>query len=254
MPFNVRCGACGHTIAKGVRFNAEKKKIGNYHSTPIWSFTMYSACCHQEIEVQTDPANTEYNVAKGAERCVGGQGYEAELPDDLMQMLEYQNDEERTALLANPLAVLERSINDEMRAKARARSTLELNDLSKARWKEDYLVNKSLRRSMRSQRKESVALKEYSKSLGLPEHVRLKPEKEEDKQLARRVFTSDAARFDRRRKETRRDILKQSIFASAQSTSGVSGLVRAGSSSAAPKRTSSATSNALRAAKLAKRR
>ena len=145
-------------------------------------------------------------------------------------------------------------MNDEKRAKARARSTLELNDLSKARWKEDYNVNKSLRRSMRSQRKEAVALKEYSKSLGLPEHVRLKPEKEEDKQLARRIFMSDAARFDRRRKETRRDILKQSIFASAPSTSGVSGLVRAGSSSAAPKRTSSATSNALRAAKLAKRR
>lgn len=253
MPFNVRCGACGHTIAKGVRFNAEKKKIGNYHSTPIWSFTMYSACCHQEIEVQTDPANTEYNVVKGAERCVGGQGYEAESPDDLMQMLEYQNDEERAALLANPLAVLERSVNDEKRAKARARTTLELNDLSKARWKQDYNVNKSLRRSMRSQRKEANALKEYSKSLGLPEHVRLKPEKEEDKQLARRVFTTDAARFDRRRKETRRDILKQSIFASVPSTSGPS-LARAGSSSVVSKRTSSATSNASRAAKLAKRR
>ena len=35
MPFNVRCGACEHMIAKGVRFNAEKRKVGNYYSTPI---------------------------------------------------------------------------------------------------------------------------------------------------------------------------------------------------------------------------
>lgn len=253
MPFNVRCGACGHTIAKGVRFNAEKKKIGNYHSTPIWSFTMHSACCHQLIEVQTDPANTEYNVVKGAERCVGGQGYEAESPDDLMQMLEYQNDEERAALLANPLAMLERSVNDEQRAKARARTTLELSDLSKARWSEDYNINKALRRSMRGQRKEANALKKYSQSLGLPEHVKLKPEREEDKQFAKRVFTSDSSRFDRRSRDARRNILKQSIFAGVPSTSG-STLAKASSSSLGTlKRPSSVTSNASRAAKLAKR-
>ncbi|KAJ0492741.1 putative saf4/Yju2 protein [Helianthus annuus] len=41
-------------IAKGVRFNAEKKLVGNYYSTKIWSFTMKSACCQHEIVIQTD--------------------------------------------------------------------------------------------------------------------------------------------------------------------------------------------------------
>ncbi|CAI7837115.1 unnamed protein product, partial [Closterium sp. NIES-53] len=33
MPFHVWCGGCKSMIAKGVRFNAEKKHIANYLST-----------------------------------------------------------------------------------------------------------------------------------------------------------------------------------------------------------------------------
>ena len=243
MPFNVKCGACGHMIAKGVRFNAEKRKIGKYHSTPIWSFTMHSACCSQEIEVQTDPAKTEYNVTKGAERCVGYGGAmdDEESPEDAMQMLEYQNEEERAKFLANPIAVLERGVEDEKRARARARTTFELNALSKARWKEDYDVNKSLRRSMRGRRKEEHALRDHARALALPEHVKLEPERDEDKEYARRVF--NASVFERNRKQKRKDILSESIFADKRTRP-----------KPAAKRTSSASSNHSRAAKLAKRR
>ena len=79
MPFNVRCTGCQNHIGKGVRFNAEKKAIGKYFSTKIWSFRML---CHAEdgtsrtdrkrnphfIEIHTDPKNAEYIVAEGAER------------------------------------------------------------------------------------------------------------------------------------------------------------------------------------------
>ncbi|RWV84195.1 hypothetical protein GW17_00054111, partial [Ensete ventricosum] len=69
MPFNVWCGGCNSMIAKGVRFNAEKKQVGNYYSTKvlenffycIWSFTMKSACCKHEIVIHTDPKNCEYS-------------------------------------------------------------------------------------------------------------------------------------------------------------------------------------------------
>ena len=70
MPFNVWCNGCGHLIGKGVRFNAEKKAIGNYYSTKIWSFSMTSPCCQEHIEVQTDPKNHEYIVVAGARRKV----------------------------------------------------------------------------------------------------------------------------------------------------------------------------------------
>ena len=248
MPYDVRCGACGHSIAKGVRFNAEKKKIGQYHSTPIWSFTMKSACCAQEIVVHTDPANTEYNVVKGAERCVRSftDGLEDESGEDMMRMLEYHNDEERAKLLANPIAALEHSLNDEKRARAWARTTLELNDLSKARWKEDYNINKSLRRSMRGRRNEEHALKEYSRSIGLPDHVKLKPDREEDKEYAKRVY--NATIFDRRRREKRKEILSESIFSKSSSKA------QPATSSVGHTKPSTSSSNQSRAAKLAKRR
>lgn len=35
MPFNIWCGGCNSMIAKGVRFNAEKKQVGNYYSTKV---------------------------------------------------------------------------------------------------------------------------------------------------------------------------------------------------------------------------
>ena len=70
MPFNVWCDGCGHLIGKGVRFNAEKQAIGNYHSTKIWSFTMTAPCCQQRIEVQTDPKNAQYNVVSGGKQKV----------------------------------------------------------------------------------------------------------------------------------------------------------------------------------------
>lgn len=35
MPYNIWCGGCNAMIAKGVRFNAEKKQVGNYYSTKV---------------------------------------------------------------------------------------------------------------------------------------------------------------------------------------------------------------------------
>lgn len=54
-PFNIWCLKCDRHIAKGVRFNAEKKAVGSYYSTKIWSFRMRCPSCSNEIEIQTDP-------------------------------------------------------------------------------------------------------------------------------------------------------------------------------------------------------
>ena len=35
MPYNIWCGGCSSMIAQGVRFNAEKKQVGNYYSTKV---------------------------------------------------------------------------------------------------------------------------------------------------------------------------------------------------------------------------
>jgi len=85
VPFSLACGRCGEAIAKGVRFNAAKRRAGNYHSTAIWSFTM-SHHCGSVIVVQTDPARADYAVVSGARRRAapgeGGGGGQGEGDDD----------------------------------------------------------------------------------------------------------------------------------------------------------------------------
>ena len=48
-------GTCNNHIGMGVRYNAEKKKIGNYYSTPIYSFRCKCHLCDGWFEIQTDP-------------------------------------------------------------------------------------------------------------------------------------------------------------------------------------------------------
>jgi len=38
-----RCEGCGNHVGMGVRYNAEKKKVGMYYTTPIHQFRMK---CH----------------------------------------------------------------------------------------------------------------------------------------------------------------------------------------------------------------
>ncbi|KAF8807083.1 DUF572-domain-containing protein [Phlegmacium glaucopus] len=66
LPFNIWCGTCNNHIGMGVRYNAEKKKIGAYFSTPIFSFRCKCHLCDGWFEIQTDPKNTRYVVTSGA--------------------------------------------------------------------------------------------------------------------------------------------------------------------------------------------
>ena len=52
----------------GVRYNAEKKKIGNYYSTPIYSFRCKCHLCDNWFTIETDPKNTRYVVTSGARK------------------------------------------------------------------------------------------------------------------------------------------------------------------------------------------
>lgn len=62
MPYNIWCGGCNSHIGMGVRYNAEKKKVGNYYSTPIWQFRMKCHLCDNYFEIQTDPQVGDFIV------------------------------------------------------------------------------------------------------------------------------------------------------------------------------------------------
>lgn len=54
--------------AMGVRFNAEKTKVGSYYSTPIFRFKMRCHWCEKFFEMETDPANRDYKIISGLRR------------------------------------------------------------------------------------------------------------------------------------------------------------------------------------------
>lgn len=68
MPYNIWCDGCKAHIAMGVRYNAEKTKVGKYFTTPIHKFRMKCHLCDQHFEIQTDPKNLDYVILSGARR------------------------------------------------------------------------------------------------------------------------------------------------------------------------------------------
>lgn len=220
MPFNVRCVGCDNHIAKGVRFNAEKKQIGNYFSTKIWSFRFP---CHCEdgtsrtdrrlnphfIEVHTDPKNAEYVVAEGAVRVADPSLLS---PEDL-----------GVERALDPDEVTKRSVNPfyklEMAGPAPKRKPwlTQLQDMRDDAWHDDYAANRALRKRHREEAKE--ALVEDAKREARGVRVALLPEVEDDVAAAQRVrFQAPQRRSDAARSEPRHRLLSGSIFGPASTT------------------------------------
>ncbi|KAK9816015.1 hypothetical protein WJX74_011065 [Apatococcus lobatus] len=206
MPFNVWCEGCQHLIGKGVRFNAEKKQIGNYHSTKIWSFSMRSPCCQTRIEVHTDPKNCEYQIVAGARRKA-----EAYTAKDAGTM-ELDDPEEAAAAARDPFTKLERGDADKRKAREAAKQLSMLVADNTLKHRDDYAINKELRRRNRGLRKEEAAQDEHRQRLNLPDTVTLAPQTEQDRQIASLVVFGNPARFDQKWQEQRRAIHHAPIF------------------------------------------
>ena len=128
MPFNVWCTGCGHLIGKGVRFNAEKKQIGTYHSTRIWSFCMRAPCCQQKIEIHTDPKNAEYRIVTGLRRK--RESFNAEDAGTVELASAAERESRR-----DPLSSLDRDLEDRTRAAEANRAVATLQRESTARYR-----------------------------------------------------------------------------------------------------------------------
>lgn len=208
MPFNIWCGGCNSMIAKGVRFNAEKKQVGNYYSTKIWSFTMKSACCKHEIVIQTDPKNTEYVIISGATRKTE----EFDIED--AETFELPADEER-GKLADPFYRLEHQEQDLKKKKEAEPVLVRLQKFSDARHSDDYALNKALRAQLRGQKKRVAEEEASSRKMGLS--MRILPASKEDSAAAARVKFS--SKFEKNKKDKRALINAASIFSEPSGSS-----------------------------------
>jgi coiled-coil domain-containing protein 130 len=147
MPYKVWCENCNSIIAKGVRFNAEKKPIGKFHSSTIWEFSMKCYWCPQIFVVKTDPELAEYICASGCRKKI--ETYEPEQIDGI----KFRSEEELLAIERDPMLKLEVQREDNLRAEAKSNQLEELLELQ-SRWYNDAAENKAVRQKFREQKAE----------------------------------------------------------------------------------------------------
>jgi coiled-coil domain-containing protein 130 len=187
MPFAVWCHTCKpHAIiGQGVRFNAEKKKIGYYHSTPIWQFKLKHVACGGSIEIKTDPKETAYVVVAGGKARDYGEDRVREGEDGRPIMTPLERERRRE----DAFAVLEGRAEEKEAVADNAKRIEELYRSRERDWEDPGDVNKRLRQSFRRERK--VRKKEEDATESLKERIGtgidILPETELDAQRAKLV-------------------------------------------------------------------
>lgn len=194
MPYPIWCTTCPKPsiIGQGVRFNAEKKKVGNYFSSPIYSFRMKHLACGGWIEIRTDPKNTAYVVTEGARKRDLGE-------DKVMEGdVKIMTQEESESMRDNAFAALEGKVEDKKRLEYSKKRLEELQDLSEKQWEDPYEQNRRLRNSFRVGRKEREAAAGVTSALQdkMSLGLELLPEHEDD---AKRAGFIEFGEFDSER-------------------------------------------------------
>uniref|UniRef100_A0A8D0SCI1 Probable splicing factor YJU2B n=1 Tax=Sus scrofa TaxID=9823 RepID=A0A8D0SCI1_PIG len=224
MPYNIWCDGCKNHIGMGVRYNAEKKKVGNYYTTPIYRFRMKCHLCVNYIEMQTDPANCDYVIVSGAQR-------KEERWDmaDNEQVLTTEH-EKKQKLETDAMYRLEHGEADRSTLK-KALPTLSHIQEAQNAWKDDFALNSMLRKRFREKKKAMLEEEERDQALQAKASlaIPLVPETEDDRRLAAllKFHTLDCAwgagAYEDKQKLKRTEIISRSWFPSTStSTSSTS--------------------------------
>ncbi|XP_024940032.1 coiled-coil domain-containing protein 130 homolog isoform X1 [Cephus cinctus] len=143
MPYNIWCDGCGNHIGMGVRYNAEKKKVGMYYSTPVYQFRMKCHLCDNHFEIKTDPGNLDYIIVSGARRQENRWD-----PKDNEQVVPETKEVSRR-LYDDAMYKLEHCMDDTKTARSRDSALDNAIALNDTHWRDDYSSNCALRASFR---------------------------------------------------------------------------------------------------------
>ncbi|KIP11061.1 hypothetical protein PHLGIDRAFT_28178 [Phlebiopsis gigantea 11061_1 CR5-6] len=186
LPFNIWCGTCDSHIGMGVRYNAEKKKIGNYYSTPIYSFRCKCHLCSGWFEIQTDPKNTRYVVVSGAR-----QKEEEWDPEENGGFAVHDTDP--NAGPVDPLAALEKSTEAQNHMNQVQVPRIEaLQSLADHYGSDPYSLSRKVRKRFREEKKveneKQAEDDELKERYGLPEELAMKRDDAETREQDREAW------------------------------------------------------------------
>lgn len=207
MPYNIWCDGCKNHIGMGVRYNAEKKKVGNYYTTPIYRFRMKCHLCVNYIEMQTDPATCDYVIVSGARR--------KEERWDMAENEQILTTEhtEKEKLETDAMYKLDHGGKDREKLSKALPSLTEIQDYQ-AGWKDDFQLNSALRRKFRDEKKVLAEQEEKDNAVRMRANlsIPLLPEKEEDKKLAGLLTYQTPDSYEDKQHSKRKEIASRSWF------------------------------------------
>ncbi|CAA7265566.1 unnamed protein product [Cyclocybe aegerita] len=191
LPFNIWCGTCNNHIGMGVRYNAEKKKIGAYYSTPIFSFRCKCHLCDGWFEIQTDPKNTRYVVVSGAR-----QKDEDWNPEDNGGFAIHDTEKESAEI--DPLAALEKTTDAKRQMETVAKPRIESLQVVSEHYNSDpYSLSLKARKKFREEKKVEQQKRKADDDLkgryGLPATLSLLREDEKSVQEAKDLWNKAKA-------------------------------------------------------------
>lgn len=182
MPYNIWCNGCKNHIGMGVRYNAEKKKIGNYYSTPIYQFRMKCHLCDNYFDIKTDPANLDYVIVEGASR------QENRWDPKQNEQIVPETKEDQRRLFDDAMFKLEHGVKDQKAASDVKPALSRLYQRNDDVWKDNFGANSKLREAFRKKKKELKLAEEADNSIlsrtSLGNEIKLLPETDEDRQMA----------------------------------------------------------------------
>jgi coiled-coil domain-containing protein 130 len=233
LPFTIWCTTCTPEtiIAQGVRFNAEKKQVGKYFSTPVWGFR-FKHTCGGWIEMRTDPRRAEYVVVEGGRRREYGGVKEGDL--DLGLGVGKVSEEEKERLEKDGgMGMLEKKVEEKTKAEREKMRVEELWKLSGRDWGDPYERNRALRREFRVGRRKRLADERSGEVLkerfGM--ELEMVPLEEEDVEAARKVdfvklrraLNSPFAKPEGPSKISKHDRSRRALQASVSTASRIAG-------------------------------
>jgi coiled-coil domain-containing protein 130 len=142
MPYNIWCDGCKNHIAQSNRYNAEKKKVDMYFSTPVHEFKMKCHLCDNHFVIRTDPKNLDYVIISGARR----KEQRWNMAENEQIVTEEKSDIKRLSI--DPMFSLEHEVNDKEKMVKLAPTLRELEEVRKE-WKDDYALNTAARNLFR---------------------------------------------------------------------------------------------------------
>lgn len=206
MPYNIWCEGCKNHIGMGVRYNAEKKKIGMYYTTPVYEFKMKCHLCDNHFLIKTDPGNLDYIILSRARR-------QENRWDPLQnEQVVPETKETQKRLFDDSMYKLEHGSNDKETAESEKPRLAKLFNRNEDTWADNYTANQKLRAAFR---KKHAELKQTSQddqklliksSLDIP----LLAERDEDRKIAKLLSMKPNQSIKEATENRRKEIIAQS--------------------------------------------